>query len=282
MTVHRTNIRAVLREVERTKRTGLRAASQAMRPLIEESLKVFARNEFAAQNLKVQIPELIAPILQNTTLVSFFLAYNREFRDSGIKRFAFEDVIFNLEQQQGAVFRQTIELMGVEAFTFMQEISSKAISIIDAEIALSIEEGEHVAEGVKRLSKAFNKAGVAPKSLHQLEAIFRTRTQVAYNAGKWTADQDPAIQEILWGYEYVTVGDDRVRDEHAALDGLKAVKNDPIWSVIFPPNGWNCRCQTISIFDEDNEKKPSNETIEQGADEGFGFNPGQLLNVQSI
>ena len=46
-------------------------------------------------------------------------------------------------------------------------------------------------------------------------------------------------------WEYRTVGDDRVREEHAALDGLILRHDDPLWDKIYPPNGWKCRCYVV-------------------------------------
>lgn len=43
-------------------------------------------------------------------------------------------------------------------------------------------------------------------------------------------------------WEYKTVGDSKVRPEHADLDGLILPYNSPKWDEIYPPNGWNCRC----------------------------------------
>ena len=91
------------------------------------------------------------------------------------------------------------------------------------------------------------------------------------------------IDEILWGYKYVTVGDDRVRDEHAALEGTTAPKDDPIWQTIWPPNGWACRCQTIMIFEERKTVRPEpvvdveGRAVVPGPDKGFNFNPGTVL-----
>ncbi|WP_099465854.1 phage portal protein family protein [Parabacteroides provencensis] len=46
-------------------------------------------------------------------------------------------------------------------------------------------------------------------------------------------------------WEYKTAGDDKVRPEHAELDGLILPANDPRWNKIFPPNGWKCRCYVV-------------------------------------
>lgn len=144
-------------------------------------------------------------------------------------------------------------------------------------------EGLHRKDAVKALSKAFKKEGLTPRNSFTLEAIFRTQSHIAYSAGRWHANQDPAIQEILWGHKYVTVGDDRVRPEHEALDGTTLPKNDPQWNLIYPPNGWACRCQVIDVFDEGEEVRPPSVAVVDGrevipgADQGFRFHPGKLF-----
>jgi SPP1 gp7 family putative phage head morphogenesis protein len=140
--------------------------------------------------------------------------------------------------------------------------------------------GEHVREGVKSLSEAFDRLGLTPNNSFTLEAIFRTQTAMAYSAGRYSEEQDPAIQEILWGYKYATVGDDRVRPSHVGFDGVTLPKDDPFWSVNTPPNGWACRCTLLSIFEKRPIVEPPNKVDVDGkmvhpeADPGFRFNPG--------
>lgn len=45
--------------------------------------------------------------------------------------------------------------------------------------------------------------------------------------------------------EYSTVGDDRVRPAHAALDGVTLPVESPVWNRIYPPNDWGCRCTVV-------------------------------------
>lgn len=149
--------------------------------------------------------------------------------------------------------------------------------------------GGHVREGIKELKKAFDAMGVTPKNSYTLEAVYRTQTQLAYSAGQRAQERDPVIQEILWGYEYATVGDDRVRPEHAALDGVRLPKDDPFWSKNMPPNGWGCRCQAIPIFQEEEVVRPpaiieddNGNAIIPGAQKGFEFNPGDMFPVEPI
>ena len=41
---------------------------------------------------------------------------------------------------------------------------------------------------------------------------------------------------------YLTKRDNKVRPEHALLDGIVKKIDDKFWDFYLPPNGWNCRC----------------------------------------
>lgn len=49
-------------------------------------------------------------------------------------------------------------------------------------------------------------------------------------------------KEIFPFWEYKTVHDGKVREEHLKLHGVILPESDPRWSLIYPPNGWRCRC----------------------------------------
>jgi len=51
--------------------------------------------------------------------------------------------------------------------------------------------------------------------------------------------------------EYTTVGDDRVRDEHRALDGVVEPVGSPFWDQYYPPNGWRCRCSVSQLSERE-------------------------------
>jgi len=48
---------------------------------------------------------------------------------------------------------------------------------------------------------------------------------------------------------YETAGDDRVRDSHAALDGIIRKVDDTFWNTYYPPNDWGCRCDVVALVD---------------------------------
>lgn len=151
-----------------------------------------------------------------------------------------------------------------------------------------IARGHHTREGRKLMQKAFEAAGVGRQNPHLAATLTRTQTQMAYNAGRWEANQDPALDEIIWGYEYITIEDARTRPEHSTENGQRKPKDDPYWNSYWPPCGYNCRCTTIEIFKNEHRRTKSTELAEvvrirgkdvtRRVDPGFNFHPGRVYS----
>ena len=73
-----------------------------------------------------------------------------------------------------------------------------------------------------------------------LETNINTANSSAYHAAEYNRLQ--SVKDLYQYYQYKTREDARVRPEHMRLDNRVYAANDPIWSEIWPPNGWNCRC----------------------------------------
>lgn len=231
---------------------------------------------------------LIRPTLVDAMLYAYLLGKWRivtTAQQQGLSLSIYSDAISNLEARlklSPEEIKQLREKFDTKAVSVLHTVEASVDKKLQTAILEATKNQAHVAEGKKLLGQAFVSAGIVPSNSFQLEAIFRTQTQMAYAAGSWMQEQDPDIQEILWGYKYVTVGDDRVRPEHAALEGTTAPKDHPIWQKIYPPNGWGCRCKAIPILKQMPVKLPpetvviDGQTIKPGADKGFGFNPGEL------
>lgn len=65
---------------------------------------------------------------------------------------------------------------------------------------------------------------------------------MAFGAGQYAKLQDVKDRFPYW--QYVTAGDERVRDSHADLDGKIFKAGDPQY---YPPVGFNCRCKARPI-----------------------------------
>ena len=63
-------------------------------------------------------------------------------------------------------------------------------------------------------------------------------------AAKWERFSEDGDRYYL---QYRTAKDDKVRPEHAALDGVTLPMSDSFWETYYPPNGWNCRCTVVQV-----------------------------------
>ena len=138
----------------------------------------------------------------------------------------------------------------------------------------SIEAGEHIAAAQARLQAAMTAAGISEPSPFLCETLVRTGIAQAYNAGQWNALQDDSLDGLLQGYEYVTVGDNRVSDICQEFDGFEGPTDNEFWQTHWPPNHFNCRCSCLPVFSglEDNIPDDYGDP-----EEGFGFNPGIIF-----
>lgn len=105
-------------------------------------------------------------------------------------------------------------------------------------------------------------------------------TQMAVKWKEWERDGDD------YDLQYRTAGDDRVREEHAALDGTTLPPSDPFWNHYLPPNGWNCRCTTVQVRRGKYPQSDPAEALARGQactskpkQQIFRFNPGKQQKI---
>ncbi len=101
------------------------------------------------------------------------------------------------------------------------------------------------------------------------------------NARQWLQIEEEA--EIFPILEYQTVGDDRVRDDHAALDGITRPYDDPIWDSIMPQNDFGCRCIVLQhtpdkvVTSADEARAMASEQMKHfKVHPEFKYNPGKV------
>lgn len=127
----------------------------------------------------------------------------------------------------------------------------------------------------------------------RLRTIFDTNIHQAMHAGKW--DRIERLKKARPFLRYVTIDDNRRREQHAAWHGTVLPVDHPWWDTHYPMNGWGCRCypQQLSQADLDRRGlkvsadpavktvKVRNRTTGQvietpvGIDPGFGYNVGK-------
>jgi SPP1 gp7 family putative phage head morphogenesis protein len=190
-----------------------------------------------------------------------------------------------------AATRQLAQSFSPMAVNVTEGLSESVERIALSAVATAIREMDTVDGAVSRLRAAFDVAGITTQKPWALESMYRTQSNVAYSAGQWQANLDPAIQDILWGYEYITIGDERVRPNHQALEGTRLPKDHPRWRAIYPPCGYGCRCSAIEIYTDDAAlAKPyepegfefEGTQFEPVPDDGWDFNPGEVFTPSTL
>lgn len=134
---------------------------------------------------------------------------------------------------------------------------------------------EQYLQDVRAIDNTYN------RNYLQAEYNFATAsTQMAVKWKEWEKDGD------RYDLQYRTAGDDRVREEHAALDGTTLPPSDPFWNHYLPPNGWNCRCTTVQVRKGKYPRSNSKEAVARGQactakpkQQIFRFNPGKQEKI---
>lgn len=114
---------------------------------------------------------------------------------------------------------------------------------------------DYSADELQRAGRIDQDTGEIRKGLtaHRLKTIFQTNMQSAYMAGRFREFSENTEARPYW--QYVAIRDRRTRPSHAALDGKVFRWDDPIWKVIWPPNGYNCRCSVRALSERDIRRK---------------------------
>ncbi len=122
-----------------------------------------------------------------------------------------------------------------------------------------------------------------------MEAEYQFAVHSAQSAANWANLQEDTSRYWL---EYRTAGDERVRVQHQALNGICLPKDDDFWTEYYPPNGWRCRCVAVevlarekSLFDSKKAKDLGEKATTHIAPNGknklqmFRFNPGREQKI---
>lgn len=136
-----------------------------------------------------------------------------------------------------------------DAFTLAGAADVRLIGKIRDALAEAAEKGETKDQFELAVKKITDDAGVQELNAFTLDTAFNTAMQKAYSLGRYDQMQDPATKNVFPFWQYWTVGDDRVRPEHAVLDQFTARADDPVWMKIYPPNGFNCRCSVVPVME---------------------------------
>lgn len=84
----------------------------------------------------------------------------------------------------------------------------------------------------------------AKYNTNYLYAEYKHAIGTCQMAAKWQKIEEDGDRYLL---QYRTAQDERVREEHALMDGITLPPSDPFWDKYYPPNGWGCRCTAVQV-----------------------------------
>jgi SPP1 gp7 family putative phage head morphogenesis protein len=146
-----------------------------------------------------------------------------------------------------SAFDRIIEAYRSRAFTIARQETVAAVAIVQDLVDEALTEGWTLKAFRDGLDAAAEAGGIRAVNPFHARTVFETNIQTAYNAGRYEMYHAPEVVEAFPLFEYHTVGDARVRAEHAAMNGFIAKRDDPTWETWWPPNGYNCRCTVTAI-----------------------------------
>ena len=180
------------------------------------------------------------------------------------------------------------------AFSVSSLAREDSLAQLSQKLLESYDEGISFASFKKSLQDGKLNSEIADLTDRQLNLIYTQNMNSAYSYGRYQG----LIQavDIFPNWEYITIGDKRVRPSHAALNGTIRKYDDPFWRSHYPPNGYACRCVVeVSTEDPNGEgipkwdKEHADIAFEKGGypkafelgkkinpDEGFDHNIGDM------
>jgi SPP1 gp7 family putative phage head morphogenesis protein len=158
------------------------------------------------------------------------------------------DFIRSLTSFTRAAYKRLAPEYRQAAFTVARVEQIALLDTTQKLLAQALEEGWTKQEFIDRLNEAFDSAGVTRLNGFHAELVFEQNMATAYANGRYQQMSDPDVARALPFWRYRTMEDERVRKNHDALDGFVAKQGDPVWSRIYPPNGFSCRCRVEPLL----------------------------------
>lgn len=170
----------------------------------------------------------------------------------------FEEAIKHLEEKIQIPTAFSSDLRGqANAKGFAVAGAMKADLLNDFHVAVTeaLKNGESIGDFRKRFDKIVEEHGWSYRGNRgwRTRVIYDTNMRTARAAGKW--QQFQRVKEQRPYLIYQTVGDTRVREEHAMWNNTVLPVDDPFWDTHYPPNGWGCRCTVRSASKRDLERR---------------------------
>ncbi len=130
--------------------------------------------------------------------------------------------------------------LGTRLEEYSKSVNSTTIDSIKRTLREGVAVGESIPELQKRVQKVFDGS-----SKYRAQMISRTETITASNQGSLEAyRQSGVVEKKTW----LTAGDERVRPEHAAMNGETVGLEKTFSNGLMVPGEPNCRCTITAVL----------------------------------
>lgn len=157
-----------------------------------------------------------------------------------------------LEYQEFKGIREKYQQLAfsVKGYTELEVLDEFLTALKEA-----VEDGTTKAVFRERMNTFLEDRGYMGITPYHSDLIFRQNMQTAYNVGHYEQMTDPDVMGRRKYWQYQTAGDGKVRETHAAMDGMVYPADHDIWDIWYPPNGFGCRCSVVSLTPEQVKRK---------------------------
>ncbi len=194
----------------------------------------------------------------------------------------FRDLVALTEEELDGLARDA----RAKSVTISGAVTREQVEAVQGKILEFIEQGRTLAEFQGEFAALWEALGLDPKKPSEVENLFRSEVMRAYGAGRTVALRDPDVKDAFPMWQYMAVMDDRVRPEHAALNGVVLPADDPFWNSHTPPWDYQCRCDVVPVSKreiEENGIEPTSEvTLEDGTVVSVSQIPGAGSGFRGI
>jgi SPP1 gp7 family putative phage head morphogenesis protein len=133
------------------------------------------------------------------------------------------------------------------AFSVARYTEIEVLKQFKEKLLEAIENGSTKAQFETEMNTFLVDRGFSGLTPYRADTIFRINMQTAYSVGHYENMTDENVLRLRPYWQYQTAGDNHVRESHQMMDGKVFYANDPIWDTWYPPNGFGCRCNVVSL-----------------------------------
>jgi SPP1 gp7 family putative phage head morphogenesis protein len=144
---------------------------------------------------------------------------------------------------------------GIEAANVLQDLRDRI-----ADLPLGGDWDKIKADLVEKVSPFMGGEGDDPEAQAKAEGKARRRAELLLRLHGFQAYAASAYRvmdrqrDVFPFWMYRSMGDGKVRDSHAALNGKILPANSAFWQRHYPPWEWGCRCQVVPMMEMDVEE----------------------------